>query len=135
SEVRAIPALLTAPVAVLALLALVGGLVSEPFTDLAADAAGVTLARATAIDVAYHLDARDENLMALGAWTLGAALLLAPRAWGPAARALAHAGERLGPARAYEAALSGLNRASDVLHDIEVRDLRSRVASVLLPTG
>lgn len=130
-----IPALLTIPVAVLALVALVGGLFAAPFTDLASDAATVSLARPTAVDVAYHLDSRDENLMALAAWALGGLLLLAPAAWTPAANAIARLGDRVGPSRVYEATLSGLNRASDVLHDIEVRDLRSRVVAVLLPGG
>jgi multicomponent Na+:H+ antiporter subunit A len=130
-----IPPLLVAPIALLALVALTGGLVAGPFSELASDAATATLAAPAAVEVAYHLDTRDENLMALGAWAIGALLLLTPRAWGPAARALARAGEAIGPARVYEQSLHLLNAASDTLHDVEVRDLRSRVVSVLLPGG
>lgn len=135
TQTKALPALLTAPVVVLAALAVAGGLVAQPFAELAGDAATASLGAVTDVSVAYHLDSRTENLMALAAWALGAALLLTPKAWGPAARALAHAGERFGPSHLYESTLSGLNRVSDVLHDVEVRDLRSRVASVLLPAG
>jgi len=68
-----------------------------------------------------------------------AAVLLAVRrlatSGDPAARALARAGEQAGPSRVYELSLARLNTLSDVLHDVEIRDLRSRVAAVLLPAG
>jgi multicomponent Na+:H+ antiporter subunit A len=129
-----LPVLLTAPIAVLALLALFGGIVVAPFAELAGDAATATLGHPVHLHLAYHLDAR-ETWMALLAWLLGGLLLATPKLWGPAARALARAGDRFGPSRAYERSLSGANRISDALHDVEVRDLRSRVAAVLLPGG
>ena len=135
TEARPLPALLVAPVAVLALLAVVGGIVVAPFNELAGDAATATLGSATDVHAAYHLGGSTENLMALAAWALGGLLLAAPRAWRPAALALSRAGERFGPSRVYESSLQQLNRVSDVLHDVEVRDLRSRVAAVLLPAG
>jgi multicomponent Na+:H+ antiporter subunit A len=129
------PFLLLAPVVALALLALFGGFVAAPFAELAGDAATATLGQATEVHVAYHLDGRTANLMALAAWALGGLLLATRRLWVPAALALARAGERVGPARIYARGLSDLNRFSDWLHDVEVRDLRSRVASVLIPGG
>jgi multicomponent Na+:H+ antiporter subunit A len=135
AETRGVPVLLTAPVALLALLALLGGIVTAPFTELAADAASATAGHPAEVAAAYHLDARKENLMALAAWALGGLILAGPRVWGPAARALARAGERAGPSRAYELGLAGLNRLSDMLHDIEVRDLRARLAAVFVPGG
>ena len=41
----------------------------------------------------------------------------------------------LGPGRLYEALLEFLNRLSHWLHELEVRDLRDRIASVLIPAG
>jgi multicomponent Na+:H+ antiporter subunit A len=128
------PALLTAPVVVLALLAVVGGNVVGPFAELAADASSATLGHAVHLHLAYHLDARETWMAAL-AWLLGGLLLATPKLWGPAARALSRAGERFGPSRVYELSLSAVNRCSDMLHDVEVRDLRSRVAAVLFPGG
>lgn len=130
-----LPALLTAPIVVLALLALLGGIVPGPFEDLAGDAAAATLGHHAGVHVAYRAAASTENLMALGAWLLGGLLLATPRLWGPAARALARAGDRVGPATVYERGLNFLNHLSTAFHDIEVRDLRSRVAAVLLPGG
>src|SRR5262249_2511993 len=76
-----------------------------------------------------------ENAMALAAWAVGALLLTTPRLWTRAAQVPSRAGERAGPARGYELGLQGLNRLSTTLHDVEVRDLRSRVAAVLIPGG
>lgn len=129
-----VPALLTAPIVVLALLAVIGGVVVGPFAELSADAAAATLGHGVELHLAYHLDARETWMAAL-AWLLGAALLLTAKAWGPAARALSRAGERFGPSAIYERSLTAVNRLSDALHDFEVRDLRSRVAAVLLPGG
>ena len=132
---RAIPVLLVAPVGVLAAVALVGGFVVDPFADLAADAAAVTYGAVVQVAPAYHLDARAENLMAVVAWALGAALLLLPRVRTVLTGATARAGDRLGPRRWYGTALRALNVYSDRLHDAEVRDLRNSIAAVLVPTG
>lgn len=132
---RTLPLLLVAPVALLALLALLGGLVVEPFARLAEDAATVTHAAATEVAPAYHLDARSENLMALAAWSLGGLALIAPRIYRAGARAAARAGDLFGPRRWYGLALRALNVVSDRLHDAEVRDLRNSIAAVLVPTA
>jgi multicomponent Na+:H+ antiporter subunit A len=132
---RPIPALLVAPVAVLAAVALTGGFVVGPFAGLAADAATVTHRATVDVAPAYHLDARAENVMALAAWALGAALLLLSRLRTAVAGATARAGDRFGPRHWYGATLRGLNAFSDRLHDAEVRDLRNSIAAVLVPTG
>ncbi|WP_306748198.1 hydrogen gas-evolving membrane-bound hydrogenase subunit E [Saccharothrix yanglingensis] len=127
--------LLVAPVVVLAAVAVFGGVVVEPFARLASDAAGVSAGGPVALSPAYHLDARPENLMAVAAWVLGGLLLALPRVADRVAPAVAAAGERWGPRRAYEAALHGLGRLSAALHDREVRDLRTSIAAVLVPAG
>jgi multicomponent Na+:H+ antiporter subunit A len=132
---RPVPVLLIAPIALLAAVALAGGVVVEPFASLAEDAATVTNAGPVSVDPAYHLDLRAANVMALVAWALGALLLLVPRAWRPLVRAIALAGDRIGPRRVYGSALAGVNRFSDRVHSLEVRDLRTSLAAVLIPTG
>jgi multicomponent Na+:H+ antiporter subunit A len=130
-----IPALLVAPVAVLAAVALVGGFVTGPFAGLAAEAAAVTHSAAVDVSPAYHLDARAENVMALAAWALGAGFLFFARVRVAVAGATARAGDRLGPRHWYGVALHALNAYSDRLHGAEVRDLRNSIAAVLVPTG
>jgi multicomponent Na+:H+ antiporter subunit A len=132
---HAIPRLLVLPVAVLALVAVAGGLVVSPFANLAADAAGVTHGAPVAIAPAYHLDARPENLMALAAWGLGGLVLVAGGTRDRVAGMVARAGDALGPRRWYGAALHAANAASDRLHGLEVHDLRTSLAAVLVPSG
>jgi multicomponent Na+:H+ antiporter subunit A len=135
TEARPVPLLLIAPVALLAAVAVIGGVVVEPFASLAEDAATVTNAGPVTVAPAYHLDLSSANVMALAAWALGALVLLLPRAWRPLVRAIALAGDLVGPRRVYRASLAGVNRFSDRVHSLEVRDLRTSLAAVLIPTG
>ena len=130
-----VPPLLLAPVAVLAVLALVGGLVVEPFARLAEDAAEVTQAGVVDVAPAYHLDTGTANVMALAAWALGTLVLLTPRVRDPVVRAFGRIGQIAGPRRWYALSLLGLNRLSDWAHDKEVRDLRNSIAAVLVPAA
>jgi multicomponent Na+:H+ antiporter subunit A len=132
---RRIPVLLVAPVVLLAAVAVAGGVVVEPFARLAEGAAAVTHGGPVAVEPAYHLDAGAENLMALGAFALGALILVASRARDAVVGALGRAGDVAGPRRIYGASLRALNRWSDALHGAEVRDLRNSIAAVLVPTG
>ena len=130
-----IPSLLVAPIVVLAAVALTGGIFVGPFADLAADAAAITHGAPVGLEPAYHLDTRAANVMAVLAWAIGAALLAVPTAWRPVVRAVAGAGDRAGPRRIYGWSLLAVNRLSDRLHAREVRDLRTSLAAVLVPTG
>jgi multicomponent Na+:H+ antiporter subunit A len=132
-----VPRLLVLPVVALASLVLAGGVVPEPLNGLAEAAGRATLQAPATSDAAYHLDARAENVLALSAYAMGA-LLLAGAITGrlrPVLGRLAAGGRRLGPERAYHGALRLLNEGSDRVHELEVRDLRTRVGSVLLPAG
>jgi multicomponent Na+:H+ antiporter subunit A len=73
--------------------------------------------------------------MALAAWSLGAVLIAARRLLDPALQRYAQIGSYAGSERIYGENLAALNRASDRIHDFEVRDLRTRVAAVLIPGG
>lgn len=131
----ALSRVLLVPVVVLALVAVVIGIVPSPITALAQDAGAVSHAAPVTLSPAYHLDLRGTNVMALAAWALGGLLLAAAGLRDRASRLVATAGDRLGPRRAYTATVIGLRRVSDRLHDWETRDLRSSIAAVLVPAG
>ena len=135
AEARPISIALVWPVVLLGLLVAAGGVVVGPFLRIANDAASTTLRTEVASKAAYHLDARAENLMALAVYAAGLLLLATARTWRPAALGLARLGERYGPERWYAVTLRGLNSLSTLIHDVEVRDLRTRIAAVLLPAG
>ncbi|MBA3420803.1 MAG: DUF4040 domain-containing protein [Thermoleophilaceae bacterium] len=133
---RSLATTLVAPIAVLALISLVFGLWTAPLESLAAEAGSVSLGGEPAgLSVAYHLDARATNLIALGVYTLGGLLLATYPRWLPVAQAFALVALRFGPERAYVSSLRQANRLSSALHRFEVRDLRRRVAAVLVPCG
>jgi multicomponent Na+:H+ antiporter subunit A len=132
---RSIPPALVYPVVGLGLLTILGGIFVGPATHLAAAAGAISYGAPTPISPAYHLDARPENLLALATYALGALILLTRRYWRPVVVGASRWGQRLGPERAYWGGLSLLNRVSDSIHWIEVRDLRSRVATILVPGG
>jgi multicomponent Na+:H+ antiporter subunit A len=132
---HAIPTALVAPIVVLGLLCVAGGIVVRPAAELAEAAGEVMLGGSLSIHPAYHLDARDENLLALAAYGLGGLILVFQPLWRGGVAAVSRLGERVGPERVYRWSLLGLNRFSDRIHDIEVRDLRSRVATILFPAG
>lgn len=131
--VRPVERRLVWPVALLGALVLIGGVVTAPFADLAQSAAVVTNGGPVSLEVAYHLDTRTENVMALGAWSVGLLLLAGRALILPALRALESLGAVAGPERLYRGSLRLLNELSDRVHDFEVRDLRSRVAAVIVP--
>ncbi|MET0227254.1 MAG: hydrogen gas-evolving membrane-bound hydrogenase subunit E, partial [Actinomycetes bacterium] len=132
---RAVPRLLVLPVVVLGALVVAGGVVVEPFAALAQAAARVTAAGPVQVEAAYHLDPRTENLMALATYAAGLALVLGRPALTAALSGFRRLGQLAGPERLYVAVLAGLNRLSNAVHDIEVRDLRARVVAVLVPAG
>ncbi len=126
---------LWAPIAALAAVAVLGGILSGPFSGLASDAGAASVLGPAEVSVAYHLDLRAENLMAVSAWAIGATLIACAGLLAPALNRFAALGDRFGTERIYFAMLVLLNGASDRIHDFEVRDLRTRIAAVLVPAG
>jgi len=122
------------PPVVLGVITVVAGFWLEPVNRLASEAGTATLRTAVDVHAAYHLTS-VETLLALVTYVLGAGLIVTHRYWARAAAGLAHAGAVLGPARWYRGTLAVLARVSTDIHDIEQRDLRGRVASVLIPSG
>ncbi len=126
---------LTGPILALGVSTLVYGVWTTMVVDIAESASTLVATEPARIDIAYHLDTRHENIMAISAWILGATVVLTERWWSPAARAFATLGEIFGPERLYHRTLNALESISDWIHRIEVRDLRSRVATILAPAG
>ena len=132
-EPRSVSPLLVAPVVALGVLGLAGGFVTGPFQRLAEAAGRVSFGAATPLDASYHLEVLPEYLMALGAYVLGAVLILSRPAWSPAALGVSRLGEILGPERLYRMTVRGLNLLSDGVHRLEIQNLRGRISFVLLP--
>jgi multicomponent Na+:H+ antiporter subunit A len=132
---RPIPRLLVAPVVALGAVGLVGGFVAGPFERLAEAAGGVSFGAPTPLDASYHLELLPEYVMALAAYALGVALILSRPVWSPVALGVSRLGKVAGPERLYGLTVHGLNLLSDFVHRAEIRNLRGRVASVLVPTA
>ncbi len=130
-----LPVLLITPVAALAVLALIGGIAPEPVAKLAAEAGESSVRRPVAVAAAYHPDLRSENVMALATYALGGVLLAGAGLLRRPVLAYARLGSVAGPERLYGSLVAALNKLSDGIHELEVRDLRTRVAAVLVPAG
>ena len=129
------PRRLVLPITLLGLTGLVGGFYTAPFASLAVAAGDVTLGAPTSLDASYHLELLPEYLMAAAAFAVGTLIIVTRPFWAPAAQSLAQLDRFIGAERVYIAAVRGLNSVSDAVHNLEVRRLRSRVGSVLVPTG
>ena len=73
--------------------------------------------------------------MAVATWISACLLLAFRQVWWGVAVFVARMGRKFGPERGYQLLMLSLNRISDRIHVIEVRDLRSRIAMILLPAG
>lgn len=123
------------PIAALAALGIAGGIWPDLLARIAQDAASVTHAGPIKVHPSYHLEFTAENLMAMAAFAGGIALVLTRRHWQHVATKLARVGDRLGPERLYRGLLLTTERFSFAIHNLEVRDLRGRVATVLGPAA
>jgi multicomponent Na+:H+ antiporter subunit A len=135
SEAHPIPLALVAPIVVLAVPVVAGGIFPGLFTPLAADAAAVMRNEPTEFHLAYHLEASATNLLALATYGLGVLLIVARPLWAGAATAIASAASRAGPESWYHALLYWLNRASRRSGTFDIRDLRWRIATILGTTA
>jgi multicomponent Na+:H+ antiporter subunit A len=135
AEAHRVPRLLVAPIVALGTIGLLGGFVAGPFEGLAEAAGEASFGAPTPLDASYHPEILPEYVMALAAYALGAALILSRPTWTPVAAGVSRLGRLVGPERLYGLTVRGLNRTSEVIHGAEIRNLRGRVASVLLPTA
>jgi multicomponent Na+:H+ antiporter subunit A len=130
-----VPMLLVAPVVVLGAIGLIGGFVSGPFERLAEAAGEVSFGASTPLDASYHPELLPEYVMALVAYAVGVVLILSRPVWSSGALGVSRLGKLAGPERLFGLTVHGLNRLSDIVHRAEIRNLRGRVASVLIPTA
>lgn len=135
AEVASVTGRLTWPILILGVLTIAGGIWVTPFRDVAEKAASVSFGAETHIELAYHLDTRPENIMALTVYALGLVVIATERWWRQTLYGIVSIGDIIGPARLYALTLQAMNRLSDSIHDFEVRDLRSRIATILIPAG
>ncbi len=130
-----LPWLMPAAILVLAGICVLFGIWVGPANELANAGGSASLFERVSVGLAYHLDTRPENLMAVAAWAGGLAILASRRVWRMLSLWLAEIGAKFGPERIYRRSLESVNALSDRMHGFEVHDLRSRVATVLLPVG
>lgn len=130
-----LPWLMPAAVLILAAVCILFGIWIGPANELANAGGSASLVERVSVGLAYHLDTRPENLMALAAWAGGLTILGTVRYWQVLSRAVENLGLRIGPERIYRRSLESINAVSDRMHGVEVHDLRSRVATVLMPIG
>jgi len=134
-EPRPVPATLVGPVVFLAIATVAGGVAAGPLARLGDAAGGAALGVPADLQAATYLDLGIERLLTLAAYGLGALLVVSRARWVRATVALAEIGARVGPDNWYNRVLAGLGVASDRLHQGEVRDLRRRITSILIPTA
>jgi multicomponent Na+:H+ antiporter subunit A len=135
AEARSVPRLLVAPVVALGALGLIGGAFADLFASLAEAAGKVSFTNPTPLDATYHPEILPEYLMALAAYALGSLMAASRPVWFRTALVLARLGMLAGPERLYRLTIRGLNRSSDLMHRLEIRNLRGRIAAVLLPSA
>lgn len=134
-DVAPTPGVMTAAIAILGSICLIGGVWIGPANALANAGGSASLGEQASVALAYHFDTRPENLMALSAYALGAAMLGTLAFWSTVSRRLAAFSEQFGPDRFYRWTIEVTNHVSDRLHGYEIHDLRGRVARVLMPAG
>ncbi len=135
ADVHSLPRQMTGAVALLAVLVFAGGWFPGPFAALAEAAGRIMNPNTPPLQLAYHLDLRTVNLLALSVYTLAAILILSRPLWRGAAQAVSRAGQLAGPERMTEAGLHRLNRLSDSISGFELRNLADRLTSILLPAA
>lgn len=122
------PATLVFPVVLLALLLLAGG-----WNGIGLDAIAGRAGAGAPLDLAYHFDLRLENLLALATIVGGAALCAALRWLQPPIERLVSVAARVGPGTIFDLLVGTVRRTARVLHGIDVRLLRPRLAHTLIP--
>jgi multicomponent Na+:H+ antiporter subunit A len=132
---RTISPALVWPIVALGICSVIGGFWPDPIRRLAENGAIAITGGHPHVHMGYVVSATAENVMAAIAIGGGAAIALTQRWWLAPLRRLVSIGEVLGAERAFTGSVTGLNRISDRAYRIEVRDLRSRIASILPPAA
>jgi multicomponent Na+:H+ antiporter subunit A len=128
---------LVRPVVLLAILIVAFGVWPGPLAWLARSAGAVVAGQPIHVELSYALPTpHSASALACAAWIFGLALFATRQRWTPVlAASAARAGRWLAPEHAGRALAKSLARLSDVLHEVEVRDLRDRVGAIIVPTA
>lgn len=132
---KAIPPTLVWPIVVLSIGSVIGGFWTSPIRRLAEHAASGITGGHPHVHTGYTFSLTTENRMAALAIGAGAVIVLTQRWWLFTLRRIVWVGDVLGSERIFTSTITGLNRLSDRAYRIEVRDLRSRIASILPPAA
>lgn len=131
-----VPLSLTLPVLLLAILVVLGGVWTAPLAEAFSGAGAVAAAQETPVHLEYRFELKPEIVAALSAWGVGLLAAATLRRWQPSLAALADAtAPMVGPAALARRLDLGLRALSDALHRMELRDLRDRLAGVIVPTA
>jgi multicomponent Na+:H+ antiporter subunit A len=130
-----VPRTMLVPVLTLGAMVILGGTWQRPFVELANAAASSMWRQVVSIELAYHLDARIENILALSVYLLGAFLVVFHSALRPVLNWVSRGGERAGPESVYFRIARWLERVSAFFYNFELHDLSNRVATLLLPVA
>jgi multicomponent Na+:H+ antiporter subunit A len=128
---KSLPHRLVLPIVALAIVSIVAGFGILPFLDLAEVAGEGMTGALYESHIGYTFAFTTGNVMALIAIGVGLVLLATRRWWISIIAKIVWLGSVIGPERWFIDGLQGLNRLSTATYRVEVRDLRSRVASVL----
>jgi len=123
------------PVAVLGALVLVGGIDPLPAVHLARSAGEATIRLPLSLEAAYHFELSTLNLLAVATWLLGVTVIQTRPFWSRSVASVAVLGQRFGPERQYQRGMIWLSRMSSAMLDFEVRDLRRRISTILIPAA
>ncbi len=128
---KALPHRLVLPIVALGAVSVAAGFWFDPFLHLAESAGESMTGVLYEPHVGYSFSLTDANVMAAIAIATGLLLLITRRWWIRFVSRVVWVGSVLGPERWFIDGLQGLNRLSTATYRVEVRDFRSRVASVL----
>lgn len=126
-----LPLRLVLPIVALGVISIAAGVWFDPFLNLAESAGESMTGIVYHPHVGYSFSLTDANVMAALAIGTGLLLLITRRWWIRVVSKVVWLGSVFGPERWFIDGLQGLNRLSTATYRVEVRDFRSRVASVL----
>lgn len=130
-----LPPLLVWPIVALSACTVIGGFWVSPIRRLAEHSAASFSEAHPHVHIGYTLSWTVENKMAAAAIGAGALIIVTQRWWLSVLRRIVWVGDVIGSERIFTTSITGLNELSNRAYRVEVRDLRSRVASVLPPAA
>lgn len=128
---------MTAALAFVAVLIVVGGAWTSPLASAFSKAGTVVAGQPVSVELAYHFDLQQPvTWMTVTAWSVGVGALVLRRRWqGPVRKVVEAIADRVGPSTLAEHLIAATGAISNAVHRLERRDLRDRITAVLVPTA